>query len=192
MLAALFFTSPLTTSQDTSGSKFHVRKDIVYIYIMGKDIFFQDTKKNRSKVWTTSCRYFAEVAVLLSQNWNTAREGIFFFTEFEDTKQNWFKISDCPENLKKPYHPALSLGFIFTWCLINIPNHTISLQMQPIMTGVKRSPMAVWRRQQLLKLPPAHPEPPFLGPSSPQFSTSSHQRKMVMVVSYFYSWGIVI
>lgn len=102
------------------------------------------------------------------------------------------KSRTVQKTLKKPYHPALSLGFIFTWCLINVPNHTISLQMQPIMTGVKRSPMAVWRRQQLLKLPPAHPEPPFLGPSSPQFLTFSHQRKMVMVVSYFNSWGIVI
>lgn len=56
---------------------------------------------------------------------------------------------------------------------------TSTLQRQPIMTGVRRSPMAVWRRQRTLSCPPALPEPPFLGPSSPPFSTSSHQLKLV-------------
>lgn len=59
------------------------------------------------------------------------------------------------------------------------PKHTLLVQRQPIMTGLRRSPTAAWRRQRLWRWPPALPEPPFLGPSSPLFLTSSRQLKMV-------------
>jgi len=39
--------------------------------------------------------------------------------------------------------------------------------------------MAVWRRRRPLSCPQALPDPPFLGPSFPPFSTFSHQLKMV-------------
>lgn len=74
--------------------------------------------------------------------------------------------------LPSPCFPLVSVN---SRQLVNSP-----LQRQPIMTGVRRSPMAAWRRRRLLRWP-ALPGPPFLGPSSPLFSTSSHQLKMVSI-----------
>lgn len=49
------------------------------------------------------------------------------------------------------------------------------------MTEVRRRPTAAWRRRQPWRCP-ALPGPPCWGPSSPPFSTSSHQPKMVSCV----------